>query len=158
MDTLLKRILIIDDVQSIRSDMRKSLCPPISAEELMAQLIKRQTIQISNRYEIHEAGQGLEGVDMAMTAFKGGYPYDVIIVDMKMPPGIDGMETIRLIREFDREAYIIVCTAFSEYHACDLAEANGGIEPAMLYKPFESEKVLIDAVLNGERGNARPAE
>lgn len=146
-----KLILIIDDVQSIRADMRKSLCPAISAEEMMTQLIKRQTMLVTNRYEIHEAGQGLEGVDMAKAALKNGRPYDVIIVDMKMPPGIDGTETIRLIREFDSGAYVIVCTAFSEFLAEELAEVNGGHPPAMLYKPFESEKVLIDAVLKGER-------
>lgn len=141
-----RRILIIEDVQSIRRAMRKSLCPPVSAEEMMNQLIKHRTVQVPQSYEIQEAGQGMEGVDMAKAALKNGVPYDVIIVDMKMPPGIDGAETIRLIRQFDSDTHIIVCTAFSEFMAQDLAVVNGGRPPVMLYKPFESEKVLINAV------------
>lgn len=146
-----KKILILDDVQSIRADMRKSLCPPISAEEMMAQLIMRSTARIGEPFEIHEAGQGLEGVEMARSAFQCGEPYDIIIVDMKMPPGIDGAETIRLIREFDQGVYMIVCTAHSEYLAEDLAGVNGGFPPKVLYKPLGSEKVLIDAVAKGKR-------
>lgn len=146
-----KRVLIIDDVQSIRSDMRKSLCPPVSAEDMMAMLIKQQTVQTTNRYDIQEAGQGMEGVDMARAAVKSGNPYDVIIVDMKMPPGIDGSEAIRLIREFDKGVHIIVCTAFSEYRADDMAEVNGGTAPTMLYKPIESEALLVETVRNAER-------
>lgn len=108
-----RKILIVDDIQSVRSALRGYLCPAASATDLMSQLIKKGTLDLSPKFHIDEAGQGVEGVEMARAAFNAGAPYDIAFIDMLMPPGIDGMETIRRIREFDSEINIVVCTALS---------------------------------------------
>lgn len=146
-----KKILIIDDVQAVRNDIRKYLCPPVSAEDMMMQLIMQGAAPTEPLYEIDEASQGVEGVEITRFAFNLGKPYDIAIIDMTMPPGIDGGETIRRIREFDRGLYIIVCTAFTDIKAEDLASHNAGVPPLIIHKPITIKETLLDAVNSGRR-------
>lgn len=146
-----KKILLIDDIQSVRETLRSYLCPPASAADLMTQLIQSGTLDLSPKFQIDEAGQGEEGVEKARKAFESGHPYDIAIIDMLMPPGIDGKETIRRIREFDTGLHIVVCTALSEASAEDLAPLNGGLSPTMIYKPLESAEYLRTIVNSAER-------
>ena len=130
-----KRILLIDDIPGVRSALRAYLCPPPSAQERMQQIIKKGSIDVSPRYIIDEAGQGQLGVDMAKAQFDAATPYDVAFVDMMMPPGIDGVETVRRIRAFDAHIHIIICTAMHEASTQELATANGGVPPLLIHKP-----------------------
>lgn len=144
------RILIIDDVSAIRVDIRRALCPPLSAQDLMRQLIDGRKEDVFFQHVIDEAAQGLEGVEKVRHAVQQGAPYDLILLDMMMPPGIDGRETLRRIREIDPKCPVIICTAFTEVTAQELAQVNGGVEPPMLYKPFDTTHDLVkfvDAVL-----------
>lgn len=145
-----RRILIIDDIQSVRSALRGYLCPPASATDLMTQLIKKGTLDLSPRFLIDEAGQGLEGVQMAKAAFDAGHPYEIAFIDMLMPPGIHGGETIRLIREFDSEICIVVCTALTGSTAEDLAVQNGGVVPTIIQKPVTSDTDL-ESIINASK-------
>lgn len=142
-----KRILIIDDIQSVRSALRGYLCPAISATDLVSQLIQKGTLNLQPKLHIDEASQGLEGVGMVRSALEAGTPYDIAFIDMLMPPGIDGMETIRLIREFDKEIHVVVCTALSVATADEIAVHNGGVAPAMIQKPLTPETDLA-SILN----------
>lgn len=80
-----KRILIIDDIQSVRSALRGYLCPPISAQEMVKQLIQKGTLNMEPKLHIDEATQGAEGVEMCRAALESGTPYDIAFVDMLMP-------------------------------------------------------------------------
>lgn len=144
-----KRVLIIDDIQSVRNALRGYLCPPISATDLVAQLISKGTLNTEPKLHIDEATQGVEGVEMCRAALEAGMPYDIAFIDMLMPPGIDGMETIRRIREFDKEIHVVVCTALSAATADEIAEHNNGMRPTMIQKPLTPETDLtsiMDAV------------
>ena len=148
-----KRILIIDDIQSVRSALRGYLCPPVSAQDLVAQLIQKGTLNTKPVLHIDEASQGAEGVEMARAALKGGNPYDIAFIDMLMPPGIDGMETIRRIREFDKTIHIVVCTALSASTADEIAAHNGGVVPHMIQKPLTPETDLA-SIINSVKSRA----
>ena len=141
-----ERILIIDDIEAVRKDIRNYLCPPVSAEDMFANLMSGQIVAADPGYVIHEAEQGEEGVAWARQARSAGEPFDVIIVDMMMPPGNDGAETIRRIREFDNEVRIVVCTAFNEFTPEQLTKVNGGVPPKFISKPIVSRNQLLDAV------------
>lgn len=145
----MKRILLVDDIEHIRADLRILLCPDKSSEDLMASLLNGEDgidAQPSSKdYELDEASSGEQAVDMARKALESGRPYDLIITDIRMPPGIDGAEAIRRIRMFDEHTPVIVHSAYSDYSDEALARANGGELPVILNKPVRGE-VLVEAV------------
>ena len=144
-----KRILIIDDVAGVRKALRTFLCPPVSPQVLMQQLISKGTLDVSPRYLVEEADQGLRGVEMVKEAIDTGLPFDVVFVDMLMPPGIDGIETVRQIRACDAQVHIVICTALNAASSVELKEANGGKTPLLVRKPPTPESnlgALVDSL------------
>lgn len=149
---MIKRILLIDDVASIRHAFMQSINPPLTAQERLAQLINGKAL-VRETHLTDEASQGEEGVEKARAAIDSGSPYDIVIVDMRMPPGIDGCETIRRIREFDHDVFIAVCTADTKLVAGDIAPANDGVPPLMLFKPLDPNR-LSQVVASAARKRA----
>lgn len=141
-----KKILIIDDMPMVRAEIKKYLCPPASAASMMADLIKKKVTAVDQDYIVKEAGQGLDGVKMVAQAIAEDDRYDSIILDMKMPPGIDGAETLKKIRQLDEEVKVIVCTAFTDYTEKELQECNGGKPIQILTKLLTRQSLL--AALN----------
>ena len=146
------KVLIIDDMQSIRDALRAYLCPIPSALDSLNNLLQKDATICPN-FWVSEADQGEDGVRLARHALDKGSPFDVIFVDMLMPPGIGGVEVIRRIREFDSAVPIIVCTAISNEAPQALAQANGGSLPTMLAKPITNAEFLPQLVqkLVGQR-------
>ena len=142
MSTVTKRILLIDDMPDIRESLRRTLCPPVTAQARLQALMNGTPINSAKPYDIFEASQGEDGVALARQAFDEGMPFDIAIVDMRMPPGIDGLETIRRIREFDNTMRVVVCSGFSDYSVDELTEINGGAAPIIVPKPFEEDDIL----------------
>ena len=85
----MKRILVVDDEESIRELYRAEL-----AEE---------------GYEVELAGDGLQAL-RRLDAFRP----NLVTLDVKMP-GIDGIETLRRIREMHPTVPVILVTAFGEF-------------------------------------------
>src|SRR5438094_5541237 len=144
------RILIIDDNPSIHEDFRKTLGPADAklAEELdvtEASLFGDKAGTSSARnFQIDSAFQGEEGLEKVRAACAGGAPYAVAFVDVRMPPGWDGIETIsRIWKEFP-DLQIVICTAYSDYSWDEIAKSVGGNADKMLVlkKPFDNVEVL----------------
>ena len=66
-------------------------------------------------YDISDAYQGEEAVSMVEKACREGQPYALIFMDVRMPPGIDGIETVQKILEKHRDNEVVICTAYSDY-------------------------------------------
>lgn len=86
--------------------------------------------------------QGLDAVRAVEEAMARGERYGVAFIDIRMPPGIDGVETAHRIRSIDPDLYIVIVTAYSDYHPNDIAAA---IRPAdklfYLAKPLEPTEI-----------------
>ena len=115
-----QRVLIIDDNRSIHDDFRKILSPALTgssalsvAEEALFGTIG-ESVQ-SARFRVDSAYQGQEGLEMVKKALDERLPYTVAFVDVRMPPGWDGVETIRRIWELDPSLQVVLCTAYSDY-------------------------------------------
>ncbi len=138
------RILVIDDSPDIHSDFRKVLCPRVTdtnqLDELeMAMLGAVDRCKEKPVFDLTHAHQGEEGFECFRKAKEDGDPFFVAFVDMRMPPGWDGLKTIQAIRTVDKEATIVVCTAYSDYSWEDIAEQCKSIDKLLiLKKPFES--------------------
>src|SRR5437762_3345334 len=143
------RILIIDDNPSIHEDFRKILGPADAklAEELdvtEASLFGDKAGTSSARnFQIDSAFQGEEGLEKVRAACAGGAPYAVAFVDVRMPPGWDGIETIsRIWKEFP-DLQIVICTAYSDYSWDEIAKSVGNSDQILvLKKPVDNVEVL----------------
>ena len=91
------RILVIDDNQAIHDDLRKILLGEVDTQEHLqddeALLFGMETLPIT-RFEIDSAYQGQEGLAKLEQSLAEGRPYALAFVDVRMPPGWDGVETI----------------------------------------------------------------
>ena len=96
-----RRILVVDDNQAIHQDFRKILCaPPASTalDAMEASLFGGATASpVEAGFELDSAYQGEEGVARVRAAVQEGRPYALAFVDIRMPPGIDGVETTLLM-------------------------------------------------------------
>ena len=143
------RILIIDDNPSIHEDFRKILGPADAklAEKLdatEASLFGDQAGSSSaQNFRIDSAFQGQEGLEKVRAACAEGAPYAVAFVDVRMPPGWDGIETIsRIWKEFP-DLQIVICTAYSDYSWDEIAKSVGNTDKMLvLKKPFDNVEVL----------------
>jgi PAS domain S-box-containing protein len=142
------RILVIDDNPSIHEDFRKVLCPEDSrlGEELDADEVSifgdAQGLRHGSEFELDFASQGQEGLEKIRTAAFAGLPYAVAFVDMRMPPGWSGIETIsRIWKEFP-DLQIVICTAYSDYSWEDITRVLGTTDQILvLKKPFDHIEV-----------------
>src|SRR3984957_7622906 len=112
------RILIIDDNKSIHDDFKKILKrTEISAlDEADAALLGESSSRIElPHFEIDSAFQGQEGLELIQKSLKEGRPYAMAFVDVRMPPGWDGVETTFQIWQKYPDLQVVICTAYSDY-------------------------------------------
>ena len=141
------RILIIDDNPAIHDDFRKILCPTNVVDPKlkgMEAALFDETPAISQTlsFELDSAYQGQEGLEMVKQALAENRPYAMAFVDVRMPPGWDGVETIARIWEAFPELQIVVCTAYSDYSWEELRLRVGQPDNLLvLKKPFDNVEV-----------------
>ena len=72
-------------------------------------------------------------------------PIAVAYVDIRMPPGIDGVATVRNIRRFDRAIEIVLMTAYTDTPLADIVQ-DMELLHKLLYirKPFAREEIQAD--------------
>ncbi len=95
------------------------------------------------QFEVDSAYQGQEGVRLVNRALEGGRPYAMAFVDVRMPPGWDGVETARKTWELDPDLQVVLCTAHSDYSWGEMLEKLGPRDGLLiLKKPFDAVEVL----------------
>jgi len=148
-ELLTHRLLMIDDNPAIHADYRKILTSledtQISAAEA-ALFGEPQSTVPRPAFDLDSAMQGEEGVEMARRALAEGRPYSVAFVDMRMPPGWDGLETIENLWKVDPEVHVVVCSAYSDYDWMELLARLGRSDKLIVIKkPFEPIEILQSA-------------
>lgn len=135
------RIIIIDDNPEIHHDFIKILTnsPSSSLNSLKQQIFSQNKDQITlPQFQIDTASQGKEGYERIAEAIKQGKPYALAFVDIRMPPGWDGIETIKHIWELDKTIQIVICTAYSDYSWEEtIAQLGKSDNLLILKKPFD---------------------
>jgi len=145
------RILIVDDNESIHEDFCKVLVHEqnedrAALDELEAELFgddgngpKNNTPDDTLKYEVDSALQGQEALAMVNKAAQEGRPYALIFMDVRMPPGWDGIETISRIWLKHPYIEMVLCTAYSDYTWDDIIEKLGSNDKLLfLRKPFDA--------------------
>ncbi len=148
MDGTNRRILVIDDNPSIHRDYAKILGGEAHDDADLAaveQMLFGEAVAAPERptYELTFATQGQEGVELARHAFSAGRPFAVAFIDMRMPPGWDGLETIQHLWAIDPDVQVVVCSAHSDYDWNDFVKQLGSTDKLLvLKKPFEPIEVM----------------
>ncbi len=142
------RVLLVDDNPSIHDDFRRILAPPKVSADLdadAAAIFGGPVVvpALAAPFELDSAMQGQEARDKVHAARAAGRPAARAFVDMRMPPGWDGLETIGKLWEVDPELNVVICTAYSD-HSWEEIQAALPVRERwlVLKKPFDKIEVL----------------
>lgn len=158
-----RRILIIDDTEAIHADFRKILQlaarPNEVGEQELALFGAAQSPPAVTAFEVDSAFQGREGYEKVVRSLSAGKPYQVAFVDMRMPPGWDGVQTIQKLWEADPRLQVVICSAYSEYSFERIVTSLGVTDRLLiLKKPFDPLEVSqIAAALTAKWHSAAQA-
>lgn len=146
-----KRILIVDDNESIHEDIHNILDTKpkrhkdSETKQLEAELFggdpssKDVEDNSSPNYIIDDAYQGAEAIKMVKQAAEEGFPYAMIFMDVRMPPGMDGIQAITEIWKDHPQIEMVICTAYSDYSWDQIVDQFGSTEHLLfMKKPFDS--------------------
>jgi CheY-like chemotaxis protein len=127
-----ERILVVDDIREQR--------------EIASVMLQRMG------YQVFTAASGEEALDLAEVE-----PFDLLVLDMIMDPGMDGLETFLRLRERRPMQRAILASGYSETQRVEQALACGAC--AYLRKPYDMESLgrAVQQVLSGNSA-ARPGQ
>ncbi|ROM51582.1 putative bifunctional diguanylate cyclase/phosphodiesterase [Pseudomonas rhodesiae] len=136
-----RRILIVDDTASIHEDFRKILCADTHAEpslDSLEETLFGTPAAPRQVFELDSAYQGQEALALVSQALAANAPYAMVFIDMRMPPGWDGLQTIEQLWNVDPNLQIALCTAYSDY-SFEAIEARLKYNDQLLIlkKPFD---------------------
>ena len=134
-----RRILIVDDTASIHQDFRKILCAEGEPSlENLEEALFGTPAKVRQAFELDSAYQGQEALALVNKALAANAPYAMAFIDMRMPPGWDGLQTIEHLWNVDPHLQIALCTAYSDY-SFEAIEARLKYNDQLLIlkKPFD---------------------
>lgn len=150
---LTRRILIVDDQESIHADLKKILAPEKESsrfDELANSIFEDEIDTLVNHkmpiYEFDDAYQADEAIELIDKAMQSDKPYALVIMDFRMPPGMNGVDAIAAIWKKYPEIEMVICTAFSDYSWSDIHKHLGLTDKLQfIRKPFDytSMKQLV---------------
>ena len=130
------RVLIADDDEHILAAYREAFSEPDSTREMQAlDALAAELFEVDEddsekepHFDVVACSQGDDAISLAKRAAAGGEPFDVVILDVRMPPGIDGVEAGSQIRALDPDVEIVFVTGFSDV---PLEELQRRVPPPM---------------------------
>jgi len=140
------RILVVDDTAAVHADFRKLLTganpPAAELDQLEASLFGSRSASVRATFEVESALQGEQGLELAKRALAEGRPFAMAFVDMRMPPGWDGLQTIEALWQAQSDLEIVICTAYADYSDDEIIARLGGSDQLLvLKKPFDAIEV-----------------
>jgi len=148
LDSFNRRVILIDDNPTIHDDFRRILAPNHAGTDLDAETAALfgqtpEPAETTEVFELHSAMQGQEALALALAAGAAGRPYALAFVDMRMPPGWNGLTTIRKLWEADPDLQVVICTAYSDRSWDEIRAALPERERwLVLKKPFDKIEAL----------------
>ncbi len=168
-----RRILIVDDTKGIHDDFKKILA---SGSTAASGLASARAAFFGEASPVRDAGssdhasavedydltccfQGLEALELARSSVDEGNPFAIAFVDVRMPPGIDGVQTIKRLWEIDPNIQCVICSAFSDYSWPQMINELGHTDKLLiLKKPFDPTEICQIASAFTEKWNAASRE
>ncbi|MBI5423359.1 MAG: response regulator [Opitutae bacterium] len=146
------RVLIVDDTASIHQDFTKVLATPAAPSRTTLDDLAGAVFGDAPptpakgpypTFELHSAFQGAEALQLVRRAVAEDRPYSLAFVDMRMPPGWDGLETTSQLWSVDPDIQVVICTAYSDHSWASISERLGRSHNLLiLKKPFDHVEAL----------------
>jgi CheY-like chemotaxis protein len=144
------RVLIVDDNEGIHHDFRTLLQPrrgPDELDELAAEIFGDRAVADEPAVELpsyrcDSAFQGNSALETVKDAVANGDAYALAFIDIRMPPGWDGVETILHLWKIDPNIQMVLCSAYSDYSWEEIVQKLGVSDKLLLLrKPFDANSV-----------------
>ncbi len=158
-----RRILVIDDSEAIHTDFRRVLCPKLPTrgraldlmeEELFGDDAPRE-VPSALEFELDSAFQGQEALTKVKQAQEAGHPYALAFLDYRMPPGWNGVETLRHLWRVAPSLPVVLCSAYADYSWEEIRREFGESRLlAEMRKPFDSQELRQRALAFASPGAA----
>src|SRR5579872_6820315 len=130
-----RRLLVVDDQEVIHFSFRTVFGNPLSSGTSAGE-------QSLEGYEVDYATSGEKAVEIARQAAENESPHALAFVDMYMPQGWDGVETITRLWDISPDLLIVLCTAFTDYSWTQIITRLGKTDQLLiLKKPFDKIEV-----------------
>ncbi len=140
-----RRVLIVDDQKEIHDDFAEMLTPRFvetTTDELAAAFTPREDKVFLPEFELLHATSGEDAYEVIKSGKESNRPIAVAFVDIRMPPGIDGIETIRQVRKIDRHIEIIIMTAYTDKSLPEIIHDMELLHKVLyIRKPFAREEI-----------------
>ncbi len=150
-----RRILVVDDQQDLREQLAKLLLRSGKKNETLSLVQQMRSKLLGENPDIVEEGtgedqsyvvdtaeQGEIALEMVKKALSKEEPYAVMFLDMRMPPGWDGLKTAKAIRDVDKNIEIVIMTAYADHDQKQIADTVGTPEKLLyIKKPFQAEEI-----------------
>ncbi len=143
------RVLIVDDQREIHDDFVEMLRPsqalPTAGEELAEAFVTDHGTAhkpLLPEFELLHATNGERACEIIARGQAWNQPIAVAYVDIRMPPGIDGIETVRRLRRLDRDVEVVIMTAYADQSLPEIVR-DMELLHKLLYirKPFVHEEI-----------------
>jgi signal transduction histidine kinase len=141
------RILIVDDNAAIHDDFQKILrsrsVEEDTLDKMARELFGRPARPVpKHEFALDSAFQGREAVARIEAAMVGRRPYSLVFLDVRMPPGWDGLDTLEAIWRVDPRVHVVLCTAYADYSWDEIVTRVGETDRLLiLKKPFQGSEV-----------------
>ncbi len=143
------KVGLADDNPSIHEDIRATLKTrdddqlASTEAELFGESAPEPGQGVSDvEFDLQSARQGQQALAMVEEAMRSGQPFSMAFVDVRMPPGWNGIETIQHLWKVDPDLEVVICTAYSDYSWREIIEQLGVTDRFLiLQKPFDGVEV-----------------
>lgn len=156
----LARILLVDDNTAIHEDFKSLIGDDDTRvdhdtlaleESLFGEGVTQQApdaeTESYKKYTIDSAFQGEEAIEKVQQAVEEGNPYALLFMDVRMPPGMDGIQAVKRIWQKYPNIEVVICTAFSDYAWNDILKELGNTGNLLfMKKPFDATAVKQTAM------------
>ncbi len=165
--SLIHRILLVDDNPSIHEDIRKILSSEKDNELATAEAdlfgavegVDQGPVAIEVQFRIESAMQGQDALRLVEQLVAEGQRLRMAFVDVRMPPGWNGIETIQCLWQVDPDLEVVICTAYSDYSWREIVAQLGQTDRFLiLKKPFDAVEVRQLALTLSAKNMLRQAQ
>ncbi len=151
------RVLVVDDQREIHQDFEEMLTPGVtgaSTDDLAEAFAPEIDESFLPKFTLLHARSGAAAYDMVKTAIEADNPIAVAYIDIRMPPGMDGIETTRRIRTIDENIEIVLMTAYTDKSLGEIVREMDLLHKLLyIRKPFAREEIQQITLALAEKWN-----
>ena len=151
------RVLVVDDQREIHQDFEEMLTPGFtetSTDDLAEAFVSEVDESFLPKFELLHARSGSEAYDIVKTTIETDDPIAVAYIDIRMPPGMDGIETTRRIRAIDENIEVVLMSAYTDKSLGEIVHEMDLLHKLLyIRKPFAREEIQQITLALAEKWN-----